>query len=105
MFKKSIVAFLFCLTSTIANAQNESAYSSQKPVLCDNAKKVLSALMEKWGEIPVWTAKDGQDDSRYLLLVNSKTRTWTLLQFTPETACILGLGEESNFAGRDKSSI
>lgn len=61
--------------------------------------------MEKWGEIPVWTAKDGQDDSRYLLLVNSKTRTWTLLQFTPETACILGLGEESNFAGRDKSSI
>jgi len=106
MFKKSIVAFLFCLTSTIANAQNEgSAYSSQKPVLCDNTKKVLSALMEKWGEIPVWTAKDGQDDSRYLLLVNSKTRTWTLLQFTPETACILGLGEESNFAGRDKSSI
>ncbi len=99
MFKKNIVAFLFCLISTIANAQNESPYSSQKPVLCDKANKVLSALMEKWGEIPVWTAKDGQDNTRYLLLVNSKTRTWTLLQFTPETACILGLGEESNFTG------
>jgi hypothetical protein len=106
MFKKSIVAFLFCLTSTIANAQNEgSAYSSQKPVLCDNTKKVLKTLMEKYGEVPVWTAKDASDDSRYLLLVNSKTTSWTLIQFTPEHACIIGLGEQSNLASQDKSTI
>ncbi len=105
MLKNITVAFLFCLTSTIANAQNDSSYSSQKPVLCDNSRKVISALMEKWGEIPVWTAKDGQDDSRYLLLVNPKTRSWTMLQYTPENACILGLGEASTFANTDKSSI
>lgn len=105
MLKKVGVAFLFCLISTIANAQNDTTFSSQKVVLCDNAKKVVSALMEKWGELPVWTAKDGQDETRYLLLVNPNTQSWTLLQFNSEVACILGLGEASNLIGRDKSSI
>lgn len=105
MFSKTAVAFLFCLTSTIANAQKETYFSAHKEVFCDNAKKVVSALMEKWGELPVWTAKDGQDDTKYLLLVNPKTQSWTLLQFTPEVACILGLGENSNLVGHNKSSI
>jgi len=105
MFKHVVVAFLFCLTSTIANAQSESYFSSQKQVLCDDTKKVISSLTQTWGEQPVWTAKDGQNDSRYLLLVNPRTRTWTFLQYTPEVACILGLGEASTFANSNKSSI
>ena len=86
------VAFLLCLTSSIANAQ---AFTSRKPVVCDETKKVIKILTESFNEKPIWTAKDAQDDTRYSLFVNQKTGAWTLLQMTPEVSCILGVGEES----------
>ena len=105
MYKKITVAFLFCLTSTIANAQTEKYYESSKPVICDDAKIMVSSLMKNWGEIPVWTAKDAKDQSRYLLLVNSKKGSWTLLQYTPEIACILGVGSDSDLSEAQKNGI
>lgn len=89
---KFIVAFLLCLTSTIANAQ---AFQTNKPVLCDDSKKIIEALGERYGEKLIWLANDMQDKSKFGLFVNEKTKTWTMLQFTPEIACIVGLGENS----------
>lgn len=91
---KIVVAFLFCLISSIVNAQ---AFESQKPVLCDNTQKLISALGEHWKEVPIWTAKDASNDSRYSLFVNQKTGSWTLLQLTPTIACIIGVGDGSKF--------
>lgn len=105
MYKKVTVAFLFCLTSTIANAQTDKFYESSKPVLCDDAKSIVSGLMKNWGEMPVWTAKDAEDQSRYLLLINSKKGTWTLLQYTPDIACVLGVGSESDLSEAKKNGI
>lgn len=90
----AIMAFLFCLTSSIANAQ---AFQSSKPVICDKTEKVIRALAENFNEKPVWTAKDASDGTRYSLFVNEKTGSWTILQMNPTTACILGVGEESQF--------
>lgn len=89
---KFIVAFLLCLTSTVANAQ---AFQTNKPVLCDDSKKIIEALVEKYGEKLIWMANDMQDKSKFGLFVNEKTNTWTMLQFTSEVACIVGLGENS----------
>jgi hypothetical protein len=105
MYKKIAVAFLFCLTSTIANAQTEKFYESAKPVICDDAKSMVSGLMKNWGEMPVWTAKDAEDQSRYLLLINSKKGTWTLLQYTSDIACVLGVGSESELSESQKNGI
>ena len=87
-----IVAFLFCLTSTIANAQ---AFSLNQSVICDESKKIIDALTEKWGEKLVWVASDAVGASKFGLFVNQKTNTWTILQFTPDIACVIGLGEKS----------
>ena len=92
----AIMAFLFCLNSTIANAE---AFVARKPIVCDETKKVIKSLTETFNEKPVWTAKDGQDESRYSLFVNQKTGAWTLVQMTPEYACVLGVGEESRNLG------
>jgi len=106
MFNKTAVAFLFCLTSTIANAQNkDSAFETQKPVVCDTTKKVLSVLMEKHGEMPAWAGTDSSTNTQYVLLVNPKSKTWTMVQFNPEIACVLGLGDKSILADQNKNSI
>lgn len=89
-----IVSFLLGLTSSIANAQG---FQSRKPVVCDETKRVIQALTENYDEKPLWTAKDQDDGTRYSLFVNKKNGTWTILQMNPEYACILGVGEESEF--------
>jgi len=94
---KLLMAFLFCLASSIDNAQ--AFTTAQKPVICDETKKVIKSLTENFNEKPVWTAKDVQDNSRYSLFVNAKTGSWTLLQMSPEYACVLGVGEEYQFLG------
>lgn len=86
------VAFLFCLTSTLANAQT---FQTNKPVICDDSKTIISHLGERYGERLIWLANDTQDLSKFGLFVNEKTKTWTLLQFTSEVACIVGLGKDS----------
>lgn len=90
------LAFLFCLTSSIAYAQ---AFESSKPVLCDNVQYIIRGLTENYNEKPVWTARNPVDDTRYALFVNDRKGTWTLLQMTTEIACIIGVGQESKFLG------
>lgn len=89
-----IMAFLFCLTSSIAYAQ---PFESRKPVLCDNAQILIKSLNDNYNEKPVWTARNPVDETRFALFVNSKEGTWTLLQMTTEIACIIGVGKESKF--------
>lgn len=86
------MAFLLCLTSTVANAQ---PFQTTKPVLCDESKKLISTLNEKWNEKLQWSGNDGANNSKYGLFVNEKTGTWTLLQLTPEVACIIGFGDNA----------
>ena len=87
-----ITAFLFCLTSSIAYAQG---FQTNKAVVCDETKKIISALSEHWNEKLQWIGNDSTDASKYGLFVNEKTGTWTMLQFTAEVACIIGVGEKS----------
>ncbi len=88
-----VVAFLLSLSSSLANAQ---PFESRKPVLCDDAKTLIRSLTENYNEKPIWTARNPVDDTRFGLFVNEKTKSWTLLQMTPEMACIIGVGQESN---------
>jgi hypothetical protein len=90
------VAFLFCLTSSIAYAQ---AFETRKPVLCDNIQSIIKGLTENYNEKPVWTARNPVDDTRFALFINAKEGTWTLLQMTKEIACIIGVGQESKWLG------
>ena len=84
------VAFLFCLTSSIANAQS---FQSNKPVVCDNAQKVIRALGENYEEKPIWAGSG--ESTKFSLFINKTTGSWTIIQFTTEIACILGVGQDS----------
>ncbi len=90
MKKAVVVAFLLGLTSSIANAQ---AFQATKPIICDETQKVIKSLTENYKEKPIWLATG--EGTKFSLLVNKETGSWTLLQFTAEVACILGVGKDS----------
>lgn len=87
----SLTAFLLCLAHSVTSAQ---PVRIDKPIVCDKTNAVFAVLQEKFQEMPVWGGKSAGDQTSYALMLNSETKTWTLLQFNTDTACILGLGNE-----------
>lgn len=65
----------------------------EKPVLCENTKLVFDSFVKsEFKEIPMWIGEG--TTSKFTLLVNEKTKTWTLIEFNKEIACVVGFGED-----------
>jgi hypothetical protein len=66
----------------------------EKPVICEKTELVIESLQKgEYKENPSWIGYD--DKSKYALFVNEKTRTWTMIQFNENIACLIGTGEGS----------
>ena len=73
-----------------------------KPVTCENTLLIFQALVEQAGEKPIWVGKgDGTDTSKTVILANEKTKSWTIVQFDKNMACVLGsgVGSQQIFTG------
>lgn len=91
------MAFLFCLVSTIANAQN-LVKEMNKKVVCSDLNRIVSILAKApISELPTWSGQDGTEKTNYVIFHNEKTGSFTILQFDDKTACILGEGTKSQF--------
>jgi len=86
------LAFLFCLTGSVANAQ--SSVQLDKTVTCSTIKAVVEQLSGIYKEEPHWTGVSPY--SKYIMFVNPTTRGWTLVEYNDNgIACIIGTGENS----------
>ena len=94
------------MVSVIAFALAQStAVEINKKVVCDDTKTLLDTLLNEYKESPVWAGTD--DKSKYSLLINQETGTWTMIQFDKNTTCILGVGEQSRAIsfGKPKTTL
>ena len=85
------LAFLFCLTGSVANAQ--SSVQLDKTVTCSTIKAVVEQLSGIYKEEPHWTGVSPY--SKYIMFVNPNTQAWTLVEYNDTVACIIGTGERS----------
>jgi len=84
---------LILLSPLLASAE---PIQINKPVTCENTLLIFQALVEQAGEKPIWVGKgDGVDTSRTVILANEKTKSWTIVQFDKNMACVLGSGVSS----------
>lgn len=91
MKKALAVAFLFCLTSSIADAQEQIELT--KVMKCGKAQWVLDYFRDAHGETAAWVGKDSGTGSYITLLTNKQKKTWTMVQYDSGIACVLGAGE------------
>ena len=64
----------------------------KKSVLCSSPQVVFETLSGPgYKEEPIWSGNNNED--RYVLTVNKKTKTWSMVQFNKNIACILSTGE------------
>lgn len=86
---------LFFTAILAISTQTVAQTTLNKQVVCENPAAVFQAITEEYQERPFWAAKSENNDSRYILLVNQKTKTWTFIQFNEKLACVLGSGDNS----------
>jgi hypothetical protein len=90
---KTAMAFLFCLTSSIANAQE--IIDLQKPLKCSRAEVVMNYFGDNFREVPLWVGKTTAG-THVTLLVNKETRSWTMIEYDAAIACVLAAGDTSS---------
>ena len=91
---KKLLALLLIIPLLTSAQSSSGPVTIEKTVVCDKTQNVLDVIINgRYQENPIWGGID--DDSRYGLLVNRETGTWTIIQFNKETACILGTGQSS----------
>ena len=96
-FMKYILIFLTSLLCLTAVAQT----TTKKEVYCDNTDKLLLILQNgEFEETPIWFGKGDGKAPNYSLLVNQKTKSWTMIQFNNELACVIGTGENFNLLNK-----
>ena len=96
--KKVILGSLIC----VCLSTQAEPFQSRKPVMCDEQIKVLDALKTKFEEKIQWIARDAQNANVFILTVNEKEGTWTMLETNGQVACILGVGDKSTLVLGDK---
>lgn len=99
--RKLLSALLLIPSLTLAQG-SQGAFWAEKSVLCDEIKTVLDKLRDKYGETPVWSGHGKGDidaNSSLMVLQNPKTRSWTILQFNKEVACIMAVGDGGQYEG------
>jgi len=87
------MAFLFCLISSIAHAQQ--IIDLQKPLKCSDAQVVMNYFVDTHKETPVWVGKSVHN-THITLLMNRETRSWTVIEYDTRLACVLGAGEDKS---------
>jgi len=92
------IAFLLALTSLVANAQT---FKTEKPVVCSDLKTVIEYVSSEYNEIPFWNGTD--ETSKYILMVNNQTRTWTMIQYNDSAACVVGVGNRAHLINLGKN--
>lgn len=96
--KLKLAVFLFIATQ-LAHAE---PFKAQKPIVCDTTKNVVESMTgPEWREEPIWLGKD--ELSKFVLMVNDLTGSWTIIQYRGDIACIIGLGENSTTIKRTNS--
>lgn len=90
---RTIILAVSLLIATHAQAQVQMT----KTVLCGEPKTVFEAFQgSKFKEVVRWTGRDlRNEENTYVLLSNTKTRTFTLIEMNEKIACILGTGTNS----------
>ena len=85
------VAFLFCLTSSIANAQvPERMFQAEVELNCAPAQIMLEFLAREFGQEQIWVGQDKLTKSPTTIAVmrNKETGSFTVVQYSAHVACV-----------------
>ena len=97
--QKLIMAFLFCLISSIAGAQVPNrTFQAEVQLNCAPAQTMLEFLAREFGQEQIWVGQDNLTKTPTTIAVmrNRVTGTFTVVQYSSSVACIHSSGPSSS---------
>lgn len=94
---KFLVVLLATVAVSVVNAQGSLRFTEvPKMVQCGPIGAIVKGLTSKdIDERPLWTGQDASEKSNYVLFVNNKTGSFTIVQFGSEIGCIVAIGNKA----------
>jgi hypothetical protein len=79
--------------------QVQEPFESSVKVMCVETRELLGSLKRKYGEEFSWVGDVKDNDAKFVLLINNKTKTWTLVTAVENgtISCMLGSGDKSTY--------
>jgi hypothetical protein len=96
---RHLILALLCLTTSVSFAQ---LAEYDRKLSCGKTKFVLEALTKMAKEKIIWVGDSKYSDTQTVVMINTETLTWTVVQYDKTMACVLNNGE--GFKIRDKDS-
>ena len=89
--------FLGCLLLLLPVVSTAQATVVQKPVVCDEKEKIIAAFTgDQIRERPIWAGvgTEGNNTHTFVVFINEKSGTWTVVEFVKNWGCIVGVGDK-----------
>jgi hypothetical protein len=68
-----------------------------------DTKEMFDAIFEKYNESILMVLDQDSFPNKIVLTVNHNTKTWSLVEYSTEIACLLGAGNNYKIMGRVSS--
>ena len=95
--KKIILLLLLVVTTACSQETN-------KPVICLDTKEMFDSIFDEYGETLLMSFDQDTFPNKIVLTVNSKTKTWSIVEYNTDVACLLGSGLNYRIIGRSRTS-
>ena len=88
---------VFVMLALVASTAMAEPVEVNKVVVCDDKDTMLEHLNVKYGETPYWIGAEEDEISNVMLMVNTETQSWSLVQFTDRVSCLINSGTNFKF--------
>lgn len=85
-----LILACLCLTTSVSFAQ---LAEYERKLTCGKTKFVLEALTKVAKEKIIWSGDSKYTETQTVVMINTETLTWTVVQYDKNMACVLNNGE------------
>jgi len=84
--------YIFAALALISSVVHAQLSEYERRFTCGKTQFVISALTRNAQEKPIWAGTDPQSGTQTMILQNTQTLTWTVVQYDQTMACVLQSG-------------
>ena len=84
--------YIFAALALISSVAHAQLSEYERRFTCGKTQFVISILTQNAQEKPIWAGADPQSGTQTMILQNTRTLTWTVVQYDQTTACVLHSG-------------
>ena len=85
--------YIFAALGLISSISHAQLSEYERKFTCGETRFVITALTKAAQEKPIWSGTDPETGTQTMILQNTRTLTWTVVQYDRKIACVLQSGE------------